>query len=337
MKKDLGRARGQAENNRLFKTPPAELDTDRLLPSPENGRKVLRGVESLAKALESDGMNTAITAVSADTYVSKYPQHKEHVESSGKSHVVLHGHRRLAAAQLAGLTRVPVSIRKTVVSMRIAAIQENELRLGLDPIEQGAEYQAALEEENLSQRGLAERLPGVSQTNISHRIKLLSLIPELQQAVINHWLQRHGFKQDPGTLLVPVKEAATVLADLTKEQQQDVASGTLSLDQAAAILESAKGGSGGKATGRSSSTQGTSTEGSKGGSTIPDPRTEKSDAGSGFDVAAGGQDGKDGSAATTAPATRLIRIGAIPDLADDLRSVLTEGQLGELVGLLTME
>ena len=237
-RKDLNATRNQQAQQRLF-SQTTELPVADLLPSPENGRRVLRGVDNLAEALKVAGMVQAMTVVTADTYISHYPKHEQHVRNAGKKYVVLHGHRRLAAAQKANLDKVPVYLRKTVTSMRIAAIQENENRLGLDPVEQGAEYQAAMEENGISQRELARQLGGTSQTNISHRVKLLSLIPELQQAVVNHWLKRNGLEHEmDGDLLLPVKEAATVLASLRDDLQRAYAAGEITFEQAAAIVKS---------------------------------------------------------------------------------------------------
>lgn len=236
--RDLRNTRNQAAQQRLFNQT-TELPTSDLLPSPENGRKTLRAVEPLAEALKTAGMVQAMTVVTVETYLSHYPQHQEHVEASGKRYVVLHGHRRLAAAEMAGLEKVPVYLRKTVVSPRIAAIQENEQRLGLDPVEQGADYQAALEEEEISQRELARQLGGTSQTTISHKIKLLALIPPLRQAVVDHWLKKNGLEPEgDGGLLLPVKEAATVLAGLRPDLQQAFVDGVLSFDDAETIVKS---------------------------------------------------------------------------------------------------
>lgn len=239
----LGTHRAAAEQQRLFNKGTSELPVEDLLPSPENGRKRLRNVEGLADSYDEDGVVQALTVVTAEAYVKHYPKHREHVAKSGKPFVVLHGHRRLAAAKLRGLEKVPVFIRKTVSengSLRIAAMKENEQRLGLDPIEQGADYQAALDELGISQRELAKRLgKGTSQTAISHKIKLLSLIEPLQQAVIDHWCRQRGLEFEfGGERLLPIKEAATVLAGLREDLQQAYVDGTLSFDDAEVIVKS---------------------------------------------------------------------------------------------------
>ncbi|MGC9501111.1 ParB/RepB/Spo0J family partition protein [Streptomyces sp. WG7] len=221
---------------------------DRLMPSPENGRKKLHKIDELAETLRTDGMNTAMTVLPPDVYVSIYPQHKAAVEArvaEGVLFVVHHGHRRLAAAKLAGLTEVPILVRSDVPSLRIAAIQENVQRMGLNPMEEATEFQEALHEKDergkqLSQRELAKRV-GCSQTYVSHRVALLRLVPALQQAVIDHWLKEQQLLEEgadtsdgPGRLKLPVREAATVYARLRPDLQDAFARGEISAEQAVA-------------------------------------------------------------------------------------------------------
>ncbi|MFJ1837973.1 ParB/RepB/Spo0J family partition protein [Streptomyces sp. NPDC088175] len=218
---------------------------DQLMPSPENGRKTLHKVTELARTLKSDGMNTAMTVLPPDVFLAKYPQHTAAVQKAvakGVVYVVHHGHRRLAAAKEAGLTEVPVLVRHTIVSPRIAAIQENLQRMGLNPIEEGEEFQQTLQEVDeetrkvYSQRALAERV-GASQTYISHRVALLRLVPELRQAVVNHWLKEQGVAPDIEGLLLPVRPAATVYARLREDLQQSVATGTLAYEDATVVAK----------------------------------------------------------------------------------------------------
>ncbi|OIK08199.1 hypothetical protein BIV23_00175 [Streptomyces monashensis] len=217
--------------------------------SPENGRKKLLKIDELADTLRTDGMNTAMTVIPPDVYVELYPQHREAVEArvaEGVLFVVHHGHRRLAAALKAGLTEVPILVRREVPSLRIAAIQENLQRMGLNPIEEALEFQGALDEKDrtgkgLSQRELAKRV-GCSQTYVSHRIALLRLVPALQQAVIDHWLKEQQLLEAPegpsnseARLLLPVREAAIVYSRLRPDMQEAFMGGELSSADAAEV------------------------------------------------------------------------------------------------------
>ncbi|MEV8544585.1 ParB/RepB/Spo0J family partition protein [Streptomyces sp. NPDC051572] len=233
--RDLAAERAAARSRLGTQTliPQGGLPTARLselMPSPENGRKQLHKVEELASSLKSDGMNTAMTVIPPAVFIAKYPQHKDAVEAavaSGVRYVVHHGHRRLAAAEMAQLESVPILIRDEVPSLRIAAIQENLQRMGLNPIEEGEEFQKALDEEvdeetgkPYSQRSLATRV-GASQTYISQRVALLRLVPQLQEAVVNHWLKEQDVPSaGEGKILLPVRTAATVYARLIPALQR---------------------------------------------------------------------------------------------------------------------
>ncbi|MGW4985020.1 ParB/RepB/Spo0J family partition protein [Streptomyces mirabilis] len=223
---------------------------DQLMPSPENGRKKLLKIDELAESLESDGMNTAMTVIPPEVYAEVYPQHRDVVEArvaEGVLFVVHHGHRRLAAALKVGLTEVPILVRREVPSLRIAAIQENLQRMGLNPIEEAVEFQEVLDEKDekgkqLSQRELAKRA-GCSQTYVSHRVALLRLVPSLQQAVVNHWLKEqallapeaHEVEDSEAHLVLPVREAATVYARLRSDLQEAFVRGELTSAQATVV------------------------------------------------------------------------------------------------------
>ncbi|MEU3704827.1 ParB/RepB/Spo0J family partition protein [Streptomyces anulatus] len=242
---ERARARARLGDQKLIPQGLPTAQINQLMPSPENGRKTLHKVQELARTLKSDGMNTAMTVLPPNVFLAKYPQHTAAVQEAvagGVLYVVHHGHRRLAAAKEAGLTEVPVLVRHTIVSPRIAAIQENLQRMGLNPIEEGEEFHQTLQEVDeetgkvYSQRALAERV-GASQTYISHRVALLRLVPELRQAVVNHWLKEQGVEPEIEGLLLPVRPAATVYARLRQDLQQSVATGALAYEDAAVVCK----------------------------------------------------------------------------------------------------
>ncbi|MEU2453833.1 ParB N-terminal domain-containing protein [Streptomyces sp. NPDC012765] len=239
---NLNATRASQEQQRLFSKGTAELPLSDLLPSPENGRKRLRLIEDLAGSFDDDGIVQPLTAVPAALYISHYPQHRDYVEGSGKPYVLLAGHRRLAAAEKHGLDKVPVHLVKTMKeggSLRLSSIKENEMRIGLDPIEQGIEYQKALDELDISQRDLAKRIgKGASQGLISLKVKLVGLIEPLQQQVIDQWCKQKGLPFDfGGERLLSIKEGA-LLAGLRPDLQQAYADGRLTMDDAERIIKS---------------------------------------------------------------------------------------------------
>jgi ParB family transcriptional regulator, chromosome partitioning protein len=91
------------------------------------------------------------------------------------------GERRLRAAKLAELATIPAVIRETddTESLREALI-ENLHRDDLAPLEMAAAFQELLEELEVSQDVLAERL-GFSRAHIANTIRLLHLPAEIQR------------------------------------------------------------------------------------------------------------------------------------------------------------
>ncbi|MER8236115.1 ParB N-terminal domain-containing protein [Streptomyces sp. NPDC094049] len=216
-----------------------------LMPSPENMRAQFYKIDELAESLRVDGVHQAITVIPPKIFIDRYPQHAELVNAAvarGACYVVHHGHRRLVAAAQAGLEEVPIVVRRVVTSIRIASIQENQQRMGLNPVEEGREFQDALlndHDENgkaFTQRSLAART-GASQTYISHRVALLRLIPSLQEAVINHWLRKHDIELDEGAPVLQIRQAATIYAPLRDDLQQAFVDGKLSDSEVAVVCK----------------------------------------------------------------------------------------------------
>ncbi len=88
---------------------------------------------------------------------------------------IIAGERRWRAAKLAGLTEVPVHVKKTTPKgMLEMAIVENVQRTDLNPIERAQAFQRLTREFGLNHSQLSERV-GKSVSYISNTIKLLDL------------------------------------------------------------------------------------------------------------------------------------------------------------------
>ncbi|MFD4397262.1 ParB/RepB/Spo0J family partition protein [Kitasatospora sp. NPDC058478] len=240
--RSLGAARSQQQQI-LNRQPTAPVDD--LFPSPTNGRKKLRNIESLAETITSDNLSTALTVVPTAVYVQHYkdlqPKYAAAAENAGKPYVVLGGHRRLAAAKMAGLEKVPINVMLDIKSLRITSLQENMQRESLTPVEEAVEFDLVMKEEGLSQRALVKRLGAeqnkrISQTYISQRLALLRLIPDLQNAVDDEW----SGERETG---IKLKFAAEVLAKVDHDVQGRFYRGELSRDDVIALArgESGKG------------------------------------------------------------------------------------------------
>ncbi len=106
------------------------------------------------------------------------------VSRKGDRYQLIAGERRLRAAKMAGLARVPVVVREVspTESLELAVI-ENIHRKDLNPIEEAAAYQKLLEELNLTQEALAKRV-GKDRATIANLIRLLRLPSAIQKDLI---------------------------------------------------------------------------------------------------------------------------------------------------------
>jgi len=94
---------------------------------------------------------------------------------------VLSGERRLRAAKLAGLIKIPVVVRDETNPQHLAELRliENIQRENLNPIELAQAYQALIDQHQLTHEALADRL-NKERSSISNSVRLLTLPVELQ-------------------------------------------------------------------------------------------------------------------------------------------------------------
>ncbi|WP_377271252.1 ParB/RepB/Spo0J family partition protein [Peterkaempfera sp. SMS 1(5)a] len=180
---------------------PVVLPLTALAENPGNPRSELRDLDGLAETLRERGVLQPLGVVSREAFLADHPQHRAAVGDA--PYVVLHGHRRLAAARLAGLTEVPVHVRADAGRSDEDALIENVQRDDLTELEQAHAIQRLVDACGYSQRELAGRL-GKSQGFISQRLALLRLRPELQRALAEG--------------LLPVEDARRI-ARLPQERQ----------------------------------------------------------------------------------------------------------------------
>ena len=98
---------------------------------------------------------------------------------------IIAGERRWRAAQVVGLTEVPVYIKKTSPQgMLEMAIVENVQRYDLNPIERAQSFQRLQREFNLSTGDVAKRI-GKSAAYISNSLKLLTLPDAISDGLLS--------------------------------------------------------------------------------------------------------------------------------------------------------
>lgn len=98
---------------------------------------------------------------------------------------IIAGERRWRAAKIAGLKEVPVII-KNYTDQEIVEISliENIQRENLNPIEEAMAYKRLLEEFNLKQDEVAERV-SKSRTAVTNSMRLLKLSSRVQQMIVD--------------------------------------------------------------------------------------------------------------------------------------------------------
>ena len=155
-------------------------------------------VDALAGSVRQVGVLQPLTLAPAAVFVGVNPHHRVAVGEA--VWVVLDGHRRRAAAALAGLESVPAVVREDLAAERSAEVilHANLHALELMPLEEARAYQRVIDQQGLSQRALSEHT-GVSQAQISKRLSLLGLPASVQAGIETGW--------------VPVIEALTLLKE----------------------------------------------------------------------------------------------------------------------------
>ena len=98
---------------------------------------------------------------------------------------IIAGERRWRAAKMAGIKEIPVIIKDyTEQEIIEIGLIENIQRENLNPIEEAAAYKRLLEEFNLKQDEVAERV-SKSRTAVTNSMRLLKLCEKVQQMVID--------------------------------------------------------------------------------------------------------------------------------------------------------
>ena len=117
------------------------------------------------------------------------------VRKKGRSYELVAGERRLRAAGLAGLTKVPAIVKDydDAKMMEIALI-ENIQRHDLNPIEEAQGLRRLMQEFKLTQEQTAEKV-GRSRSAVTNILRLLNLPEQVQKQIINGVLTMGQAKQ----------------------------------------------------------------------------------------------------------------------------------------------
>jgi len=107
------------------------------------------------------------------------------VRKKAGTYELIAGERRLRAARMAGLQKVPVFVREVHDEevLRLA-ILENVQREDLNPLEEAQAYQRLIDDFDMTQLNVAEQL-GKSRSAINNALRLLNLPEELKERIKN--------------------------------------------------------------------------------------------------------------------------------------------------------
>lgn len=151
-----------------------EIAIEKITPNPHQPRTTFddETLSELAQSIKEIGIVQPLT-----------------VRKLGEKYQIIAGERRYRAAKIAGLTEVPAYIRDVDDEQVLElALVENIQREDLDSIEIAISYQRLMEECNLTQELLSERV-GKKRATVANYLRLLKLPAEIQLGLREHLLQ----------------------------------------------------------------------------------------------------------------------------------------------------
>lgn len=153
------------------------IETDKIQPNPFQPRRDFDEGQliELAQSIREFGIIQPLV-------VSKIE--KETPFGTAIEYQLIAGERRLRAAKIAGLPRVPAVVRRAPEDREKfeMAIVENVQRANLNPMESARSYAKLSEQFGMTQREIAVRM-GKSRETIANSVRLLNLPTEMQDAI----------------------------------------------------------------------------------------------------------------------------------------------------------
>lgn len=162
--------KNKREKEVIAEKPDSIVDINKVEPNREQPRKNFDedALLELAESIKQFGLLQPILVQDRKTYYE-----------------IIAGERRWRASKIAGLKEVPVIIRNyTEQEIVEISLIENIQREDLNPIEEAQAYKRLMNEFNLKQDEIAERV-SKSRTAVTNSMRLLKLCDEVQQMIIN--------------------------------------------------------------------------------------------------------------------------------------------------------
>lgn len=152
-----------ADKDKVWQIPPAKIKAN-----PSQPRQDFSGVsmDELAESIKEHGIIQPLIATRTDG-----------------GYELIAGERRLRAAVIVGLEKVPVIVRDAEKQEKLEmALIENLQRKDLNAVETGFAYQKLADEFNLSHEEIAKKV-GKSRPTVTNTLRLLQLPEEIKQAL----------------------------------------------------------------------------------------------------------------------------------------------------------
>ena len=146
-----------------------ELEINKIYPNPNQPRKHFdeEALQELASSIKTHGVIQPLVV---------------NREADGK-YMIIAGERRWRASNMAGLQKVPVVIKNyTEKQIKEISIIENLQREDLNPIEAARAIKQLMDEYNLTQEAVADRI-GKSRPSVANTLRLLSLYPDVVKMI----------------------------------------------------------------------------------------------------------------------------------------------------------
>ena len=147
-----------------------EVDITSIVPNPHQPRSQIRE-ETLLDLVESIRAHGVLQPLLVSD------------GGSPGSYVLIAGERRLRAARMAGLEKVPVLVKEAASNeMLEIALVENIQRQDLNALEEAQAYRRLVDEFGMTQDAIAQRV-GRSRAAVSNSMRLLGLSEEIKQSL----------------------------------------------------------------------------------------------------------------------------------------------------------
>ena len=180
-----------------------EVNIEKIIPNKNQPRKIFdeKALQELSNSIKTYGIIQPITVRQIDD----------------ENYELIAGERRLKAAKLSGLDKVPTVVMTVEEDDSAAmALIENLQRENLNFLEEADAYNKIVKEFNITQSELAEKI-GKTQSTIANKMRILKLPEKVKQIVVdNNLSERHA------RALLKVEDEEIQLSILKKVIKKDL-------------------------------------------------------------------------------------------------------------------